>query len=84
MAPETLAKISEDNGRKNLTRILTSGEINEANRGYGGKAYAPARSVGPGLGSPISSASPPKPTGSILQKSGLGPRIFSELQRKPF
>jgi pyruvate,water dikinase len=70
---------------KTLTRILTSGEINEANRGQtGGKAYALARLVGAGFRVPDFLCLPAEIYLEFLQKTGLGPRIFFELQRKPF
>ena len=70
---------------ENLTRILTSGEINEANRGQtGGKAYALARLVRAGFRVPDFLCVPAEVYREFLQKSGLGPRIFFELQRKPF
>jgi hypothetical protein len=85
MAPETLAKNSEDNGGKNLTRILTSGEINEVNRSQtGGKAYALARLVGAGFRVPDFLCVTAEVYRKFLQKTGLGPRIFFELQRNPF
>ena len=85
MAPETLAKNSRDKGYKDLTRILTSGEINEANRGQtGGKAYALARLVGAGFRIPDFLCVPAEAYRQYLQETGLGARIFFELQRKPF
>ncbi|HSO72266.1 MAG TPA: PEP/pyruvate-binding domain-containing protein, partial [Thermodesulfobacteriota bacterium] len=85
MAPETLAKNSQDSGGEHPTRILTSGEINEANRGQtGGKAYALARLVRAGFRVPDFLCVSAEVYREFLQKSGLGPRIFFELQRKPF
>jgi len=85
MAPETLAKNFQDNGGKNLTRIMTSDEINEANRGQtGGKAYALARLVRAGFRVPEFLCVTAEVYREFLQKTGLGPRIFFELQRKPF
>jgi rifampicin phosphotransferase len=73
MAPET------------LIRILTSGEINEVNRGQtGGKAYALARLVRAGFRVPDFLCVTAEVYREFLQKTALGPRIFFELQRKPF
>jgi rifampicin phosphotransferase len=68
-----------------LIRILTSGEINEVNRGQtGGKAYALARLVGAGFRVPDFLCVTAEAYRQYLQETGLGPRIFFELQRKPF
>ena len=76
MAPETL-KIPTDSDLPVRSTRRTEGRP-------GGRPMPWPDWLGPGSGSPISCASPPKPTGSILQETGLGPRIFFELQRKPF
>jgi rifampicin phosphotransferase len=68
-----------------LIRILTSTEINETNRVQtGGKAYALARLVGAGFRVPDFLCVPAEVYRQYLQKTGLGSRIFFELQRKPF
>ena len=73
MAPET------------LIRILTSEEIDQANRGQtGGKAYALARLVRAGFRVPDFLCVTAEVYREFLQMTGLGPRIFFELQRKPF
>jgi pyruvate,water dikinase len=70
---------------KTLKRILTSGEINETNRGQiGGKAYALARLVEAGFRVPDFLCVTAEAYRQYLQKTGLGSRIYFELQRKPF
>jgi phosphoenolpyruvate synthase/pyruvate phosphate dikinase len=67
------------------TPVLTSGEIDETNREQtGGKAYALARLARAGFRVPDFLCVTAEVYREFLRRTGLGPRIFFELQRKPF